>query len=134
MVPKGNTFRVECSVHSEIDYCWLRHPNGTAIPVTVPDGTAAGDRKRSGTRYRYTGEGLSFGQCHVAIVDASTSDTGAWLCALGLRDDRREMYGTVDVTVSGTCTILLSKYEYNTTQSHAQGVVLGVQTTPKLTL
>ncbi|XP_025200389.1 uncharacterized protein LOC112598207 isoform X3 [Melanaphis sacchari] len=100
MVPKGNTFHVECSVHSEIDYCWLRHPNGTAIPVTVPDRTANDDRNRIGTRYRYTGEGLSFGQCHVAIGDASTSDTGAWLCALGLRDDRREMYGTVDITVS----------------------------------
>lgn len=105
MVPKGNTFHVECSVHSEIDYCWLRHPNGTAIPVTVPDSTAAGDPKRVGTRYRYTGEGLSFGQCHVAISDASTLDTGPWLCALGLRDDRREMYGTMDVMVSGKCIL-----------------------------
>lgn len=110
MVPKGNTFHVECSVHSEIDYCWLRHPNGTAIPVTVPDRTTDDFRNRIGTRYRYTGEGLSFGQCHVAIDDASTSDTGAWLCALGLRDDRREMYGTVDITVSGRC-LLFTMYE-----------------------
>lgn len=103
MVPKGSTFYVECSVHSEIDYCWLRHPNGTAIPVTIPESIAAGDPKRAGTQYQYMGEGLSFGQCHVAIGDASTLDTGPWLCALGLRGDHREMYGTVDVTVSGTC-------------------------------
>lgn len=104
MVPKGNTFRVECSVPSAIDYCWLRHPNGTAITVTVPDdrGPANGGNRNRRNRYRYTGEGLSFGQCHVAVDEASTPDTGAWTCALGLTDDRREMYGTVNVTVSGT--------------------------------
>jgi hypothetical protein len=98
MVSKGNSFRVECSVHAEIDYCWLRHPNGTAVPVTVPDGAA--DRSK-GSRYRYTGDGLSFGQCHVTVDEAVVSDTGPWLCALGLRNDRREMYGTVNITVSG---------------------------------
>ncbi|XP_025405352.1 uncharacterized protein LOC112679677 [Sipha flava] len=99
MVSKGNSFRVECSVHAEIDYCWLRHPNGTAVPVTVPDGAA--DRSK-GSRYRYTGDGLSFGQCHVTVDEAVVSDTGPWLCALGLRNDRREMYSTVNITVSGS--------------------------------
>lgn len=98
MVSRGNSFRVECGVPSEIDYCWLRHPNGTTVSVTVPD--SAADRKRK-TRYRYAGEGLSFGQCHVTVDEASATDTGTWLCALGLRDDRREVYGQVDVTVSG---------------------------------
>ncbi|XP_008186993.1 uncharacterized protein LOC100574655 isoform X1 [Acyrthosiphon pisum] len=128
MVPKGNTFHVECSVHSEIDYCWLRHPNGTAIPVTVPDSTAAGDPKRVGTRYRYTGEGLSFGQCHVAIDDASTLDTGPWLCALGLRDDRREMYGTVDVTVSESVIAARQEELYATEGTQ---VTLGCDTVEK---
>ncbi|XP_025200388.1 uncharacterized protein LOC112598207 isoform X2 [Melanaphis sacchari] len=128
MVPKGNTFHVECSVHSEIDYCWLRHPNGTAIPVTVPDRTANDDRNRIGTRYRYTGEGLSFGQCHVAIGDASTSDTGAWLCALGLRDDRREMYGTVDITVSESVIAARQEEVYATEGSR---VMLGCDTVEK---
>lgn len=100
MVPKGSSFQVECSVPSEIDYCWLRHPDGTTIPVTVPD-IGMTDRNRSGDRYRYAGEGLSFGQCNVVVSEASSSDTGDWLCALGLRADRVEMYGTVDVTVSG---------------------------------
>lgn len=104
MVSRGNSFRVECSVQSEIDYCWLRHPNGTTVPVTVPD--SAADRKRK-TRYRYAGEGLSFGQCHVMVDEASASDTGTWLCALGLRDDRREVYGKVNVTVSGKYTVTL---------------------------
>lgn len=100
MVSKGNSFRVECNVPAEIEYCWLRHPNRTAIPVTVPDGGGAVDRSK-GSRYRYTGDGLSFGQCHVTVDEAVASDTGPWLCALGLRDDRREMYGTVNITVSG---------------------------------
>ncbi|XP_027842158.2 uncharacterized protein LOC114123400 isoform X1 [Aphis gossypii] len=128
MVPKGNTFHVECSVHSEIDYCWLRHPNGTAIPVTVPDRTTDDFRNRIGTRYRYTGEGLSFGQCHVAIDDASTSDTGAWLCALGLRDDRREMYGTVDITVSESVIAARQEELYATEGSQ---VTLGCDTVEK---
>lgn len=99
MVPKGNSFQVECNVPADINYCWLRHPNGTTVPVTVPSGGSAGHKT---SRYRYAGEGLSFGQCHVTVTDASTSDTGVWLCALGLRDDRHEMYGMVNVTVSGT--------------------------------
>lgn len=119
MVPEGNAFRVECSVPAAIDYCWLRHPNGTAIPVTVPPpddgappvtgnlfgggggGTSDTTHRKRWSRYRYTGEGLSFGQCHVAIDGATTLDTGVWLCALGLHDERREMYGTVNVTVPG---------------------------------
>lgn len=95
-VPRGNSFRVECGVPAAIDYCWLRHPNGTPVSVTVP-----ADARRNDRRYRYAGEGLSFGQCHVDVADATADDTGAWLCALGLRNDRREMYGSVDVTVSG---------------------------------
>lgn len=99
IVPRGNSFQVECTVPANIDYCWLRHPNGTTVPVT--DVSVDGSEGHHTNRYRYTGEGLSFGQCLVAVADASTSDTGSWLCALGLRDDRREMYGTVNVTVSG---------------------------------
>lgn len=102
MVPEGQAFRVECAVPSEIDYCWLRHPNGTAIPVTVPDSGEMHTGQNPVGGYRYTGEGLAFGQCHVAVGQASAADTGVWLCALGLRGDRREMYGTVNVTVSGT--------------------------------
>lgn len=101
MVSKGNSFRVECSVPAEIGYCWLRHPNGTAVPVTVPDGGGGAANRSKSSRYRYTGDGLSFGQCHVTVDEAVASDTGPWLCALGLRDDRREMYGTVNITVSG---------------------------------
>lgn len=100
VVSKGNSFQLECSVPSEIDYCWLRHPNGTAIPVSVPDSTFTTNLKKR-SRYGYTGEGLSFGQCHVTIDNSSPADTGTWQCALGLRNDRREMYGTVDVTVFG---------------------------------
>lgn len=99
IVPRGNSFQVECTVPANIDYCWLRHPNGTTVPVTVSVDGSEGHHHTS--RYQYAGEGLSFGQCLVAVADASTSDTGPWLCALGLRDDRREMYGTVNVTVSG---------------------------------
>lgn len=109
MVPRDGSFRVECSVPAGIDYCWLRHPNGTAVPVTVPADGVADCQDRN--RYQYVGEGLPFGQCHVAIADATTSDTGTWLCALGLRNDRREMYGSVDVTVSGNCITSVSSTE-----------------------
>lgn len=108
IVPRGNSFQVECTVPADIDYCWLRHPNGTAVPVTV---SANGSEGRLHTsRYRYAGEGLSFGQCLVVVADASTSDTGSWLCALGLRDDRREMYGSVNVTVSGESLYIVLYY------------------------
>ncbi|VVC39788.1 Immunoglobulin subtype,Immunoglobulin-like domain,Immunoglobulin-like fold [Cinara cedri] len=136
MVPKGNAFRVDCSVPSAIDYCWLRHPNGTAISVTVPDdgrpthggsGGGGGGRNK-GSRYRYTGEGLSFGQCHVAVGEASTSDTGVWTCALGLTDDRREMYGTVNVTVSESVIAARQDELYATEGSR---VTLGCYTVEK---
>ncbi|XP_050546788.1 uncharacterized protein LOC126908602 isoform X2 [Daktulosphaira vitifoliae] len=93
-VPRGNAFNVECSVPAELDYCWLRHPNGTAISVTVPPN----DHDLS--RYRYVGEGLSFGQCYVSVSETSVFDTGSWLCALGLRGDRKEIYSWVNVTVT----------------------------------
>lgn len=98
-VPTGNAFVVACSVPAELDYCWLRHPNGTAISVTVPPN----DHDHGG-RYRYVGEGLSFGQCHVSVSETTVSDTGSWLCALGLRDDRKEVYSWVNVTVTGKKT------------------------------
>ncbi|XP_050433825.1 uncharacterized protein LOC126841405 [Adelges cooleyi] len=115
-VPRGNAFTVECAVPAELDYCWLRHPNGTAVPVTAPPN----DHDRG--RYRYVGEGLSFGQCYVTVWEASVYDTGSWLCALGLRNDRLEVYGSVNVTVTES---VITAYQTELYATEGADVTLG---------
>lgn len=92
-VVKGDKFTVKCSLNAALKYCWVGSPNGTAYSVSSTG--------NSPTTLRYTGMGLSLGECGAVIPAAEDTDEGEWKCGMGVYNGM-EVGSIVRVNVSDT--------------------------------
>ncbi|XP_028177430.1 uncharacterized protein LOC114365140 [Ostrinia furnacalis] len=93
-VQEDRSFTVTCRAEQSLSYCWFLHPNGTqfsAVPLL--------DENQP---FWYTGESLQTGDCGITFSHASESDSGDWVCHMGVTDQRGiELTDRVIVRVTG---------------------------------
>ncbi|XP_063823280.1 uncharacterized protein LOC135073161 isoform X2 [Ostrinia nubilalis] len=93
-VQEDRSFTVTCRAEQSLSYCWFLHSNGTqfsAVPLL--------DENQP---FWYTGESLQTGDCGITFSHASESDSGDWVCHMGVTDQRGiELTDRVNVRVTG---------------------------------
>lgn len=90
-------YQIKCSIDAQLDYCWMRSPNGTIYSVTK--------NKNSMNSLEYSGEGLTLGVCGVMVENADDTHSGDWNCQMGIHSGA-EVKSIVPVTVTGLYTKL----------------------------
>ncbi|XP_046742987.1 uncharacterized protein LOC124409430 [Diprion similis] len=99
-VKKGDSFTIKCNVDTELRYCWVRSPNGTAYSVSS---TAS-----SSSTLFYDGMGLSFGECGAVVPASEETDEGDWQCRMGTVDGQ-EVSTNISIIVTDTPLVPIAR-------------------------
>lgn len=72
-----NILNILCLSKIPIEYCWFRHPNGTAF--SIPEHHIWTEN----SEFWYHGNGFKLGECGITVKISNVSDSGIWSCHVG---------------------------------------------------